>query len=118
MFSPPGILSSSNEKSSVLGSKPKNTGSVITGGVFALNKVWNFFYWFFIWILTDLQTCVLFLEKEKESVPNNLKDTLRPCVLVLHIFHVCKICRSSSLLLEEKRKQILSLAIKKLLTFY
>jgi hypothetical protein len=51
------------------------------------------------------------------SVPNHVNDTLRPWVLVLKIFHVCKICRSSSLLIEEKRKNILSLAIKKLLTF-
>ena len=35
-----------------------------------------------------------------------MNDTLRPWVLVLQIFHVCKICRSSSLLIEEKRKNI------------
>ncbi len=51
----------------------------------------------------------------KVSVPNHVNDTLRPWVLVLQIFHVCKICRSSFLLIEEKK--ILSLAIKKLLTF-
>jgi hypothetical protein len=53
----------------------------------------------------------------KVSVPNHVNDTLRPWVLVLQIFHVCKIYGSSSLLIEEKRKHILFLAIKKLLTF-
>ncbi len=35
----------------------------------------------------------------------HVNDTVRPWVLVLQIFHVCKICTPSSLLIEEKRKK-------------